>query len=212
MTSIGGFLLSRDALEQFKASMEIGHEQWHDGIGYDLDALDAMSPEELLQAEELVIRQQLADWRDVEALDRMGSGRALAELEKGLRGRSLEVRLAAARRLHERGRLAAATLDGILVAALDDAIAMNGLSRVLDLATEHPTPAVRQKLLWCTLHGAPELRVHAAALVHFLHGCAASEFDWDHRPFYLRFADASLEERRAAHRELCAQIGVEAEE
>ena len=192
--------------------MEIGYEEWHDGIGYDLDALDAMTPEERREAEELVIARHAADWRDVEALDRIGSERALAELEQGLHARSLEVRLSVARRLRERGRLDALALGRILVDALDQASAMNGLTRTLDLAAAHPTPAVRSKLLWCALHGGSDLRVHAAALVHFLHGCATSEFDWDHRPFYLRFADASLEERRAAYRELCEQIGVEAEE
>jgi hypothetical protein len=32
--------------QRFQKSRNIAYEQWHDGIGYDLDAFASMSPEE----------------------------------------------------------------------------------------------------------------------------------------------------------------------
>jgi len=46
--------------------MEMNYEKWHDGIGYDLDALEKMTPEELKSVETML--KGRSDWRDVEAL------------------------------------------------------------------------------------------------------------------------------------------------
>src|SRR5436190_1994916 len=54
------------AYEKFIASMTITQEMWHDGIGYDTDALRLASAEERAG---LVSRlTACGDWRDVEAL------------------------------------------------------------------------------------------------------------------------------------------------
>ena len=45
-----------DLLRRFERSMVMDFEKWHDGTGYDLDALRAMSPTEKLSAEALVLR------------------------------------------------------------------------------------------------------------------------------------------------------------
>ena len=58
----------KPAFQRFLDSMKIGYIEWHDGIGYDLDALNEMTPDELRQVEELVIRRKDSDWRDVETL------------------------------------------------------------------------------------------------------------------------------------------------
>ena len=39
-----------DAVSRFRASMNIDYEKWHDGIGYDLDALRAASNGERAEA------------------------------------------------------------------------------------------------------------------------------------------------------------------
>ena len=49
--------------------------------------------------------------------------------------------------------------------------------------------------------------VHYAAMLLYLHGQAAEPFDWEVRPFVLRFADSGPDERQAAYRELCERIG-----
>jgi hypothetical protein len=203
--------MASPAFDKFKQSMQIGYEQWHEGIGYDMEALAALSPEELRLAEELVVARQLADWRDIEALDQIGSERALTELAKALHLPNLDVSIEAARRLAQRGLLNEVEIEQIIVQALDRTSILNGMAKLLRFAEEHPTAAVRKKLLHSALHGNDDLRVHAAALVHFLYGASASSFDWAHRPLYLKFAAKTRRLRRAAYRELCAQIGVDPE-
>ena len=56
--------------------MNIGYMQWHDGDPYDLDALDSVSPSELAALQALLVRRKDSDWRDSEALARIGSATA----------------------------------------------------------------------------------------------------------------------------------------
>jgi hypothetical protein len=80
------------AYTKFKDSTNITYERWHDGIGYDLDALARSSePERAAVADDLIRRleQGEGDWRDVEALAALNPPRARAALEKGLRARGL---------------------------------------------------------------------------------------------------------------------------
>lgn len=200
--------MTRGAFAKFQESMRIGYEEWHDGIGYDMKALAALAPDELLRAEALIVARDLADWRDVEALDQIGSARALSELVRATRLPALDVAMEAVQRLVKRKLLDDAELEQLLVAALDHTTILNGMTKTLRLIEAHPTAAVRKKLLWCALHGNDDLRVHAAALVHFLYGAAKSSFDWGHRPLYLKFGAQDAAARRAAYLELCAQIGV----
>jgi hypothetical protein len=197
--------------EKFRQSMSIGYIEWHEGIGYDLVALAALSPDELVAAEDLLIARHVADWRDAEALDQIGSARALKELERALRSKSVDIRIEAARRLAARSLLAEATIEATIVHALRTTTILDGMVKTLAFAAEHPSPSVLAALLNCSIHGNDDIRVHAAALVHFLHGGSSSSFDMSFRPFYLRFASKNRQERHDAYRELCAKIGIEAE-
>jgi len=205
--------MASDAFEKFRRSMQIGYMEWHDGIGYDLEALGALPPEERQLAEDLVVARRAADWRDIEALDQLGSERALYELEKAARSpKPLEVQLHAAERLARRRLLSEQQVEDIILAALAHTTILNGMDKTLRLAAAYPTPAVKKKLLRCALHGHDDVRVHAAALVHFLHGGSSSHFDMEQRLFYLRFGSKSRSDRRVAYAELCTKIGVDPEE
>ena len=129
-------------------------------------------------------------------------------MEKALRAKSLDVRIEAAQRLARRGLLKGSEIERVIVEALDQTTILNGMVKTLQFPTANPTPAVKDKLLWCTLHGNDELRVHAAALVHYLQGGSSSNFDWTFRPLYLQFGSKDRRVRRAAYLELCAKIGV----
>jgi hypothetical protein len=201
--------VASDAFEKFRKSMSIGYMEWHEGIGYDLPALAALPPEELVVAEDLLVARHAADWRDLQALDTIGSPRALRELENALRSKSVDIRIEAARRLAARSLLADSTIEAIIVNALSTTTIADGMVKTLAFAAEHPSPSVLRALLDCSVHGNDDIRVHAAALVHFLHGGSSSSFDMNFRPFYLRFAAKNREERHAAYRELCAKIGIE---
>ncbi len=158
--------------ERFRASMDIGYVEWHDGVPYDLDALARLSGTERDEAERLILMRVPAEWRDVDALDVLGTRQALEQLTAALQ-----------------------------------ATILNGQTMVLRCAAAHPTDAVRRKLLELALGGNDDIRVHAAALSHFLGGRSASPFDMAFRPFYLRFASGSAHERRDAYLRLCGDIG-----
>jgi hypothetical protein len=196
-------------LQRFKRSMSIGYEQWHEGIGYDLEALGRLTGAERAHAEELLLQRQAADWRDIDALDHLGTERALTAIEQALAVKALDVRIMAAERLAHRAILDEKRIESIIIEALSSVRLLNGLVVTLRFAQQHATPAVRLELMRCAVHGNIEIRTHAAALVHFLYGGSKSEFDWEHRPLYLRFQSPKLEERQAAFIELCHSVGIE---
>ena len=195
--------------QRFLDSMEIDYAKWHDGVGYDLDTLGKLSPDEQTKVENLLIERGVNDWRVVDALAEIGSEKALAALKNALQSDTYEVRIRAVERLSEKGSISESEIETLLVETLPLVKLLNGQTFTLQLAEEYPTPAVKRILLWCTLHGNEDIRVHAAALIHFLYGIAASSFDWDHRPFYLRFNDENIENRKLAYDELCKEIGVD---
>jgi hypothetical protein len=197
--------------EQFLKSTKIDYIQWHDGVGYDLETLCALKADERLQIEDLLVANATRDWRDIEALDSLGSDRALAAIKGALSSDNYHVRIGAAKKLANRHLLSESQIESIIVNTLPSATILNGMVVTLDFALAHPSLAVCRKLLWCTLNGNDDIRVHAAALVHFLYGRSSERFDMKHRPFYLRFKSKNTVERNQAYVELCKDIGVKPE-
>jgi len=196
------------AYERFKASMNVGYEQWHDGVGYDLDALDDLTDEERGEIETLLIARKDSDWRDAEALARLGSERAVAALRASIAGPNREVRLRAAERLRDAGH--AVDLEALIVEALTHGELGDGLGPAEMLAEQHPTEAVKRALLVGALCAGDGRGVRFCALLFFLHGLAPEAFDWNQRPFFLKFTGApDRPERREAFAELCAKIGAD---
>ena len=76
------------ALERFAASMAIGYDEWHDGIGYDLTALAEASQAERGAIESLLLPRAEQDWRDVEALAALDTPAARVALLRALSPRS----------------------------------------------------------------------------------------------------------------------------
>ncbi|HEY4328691.1 MAG TPA: hypothetical protein VGN88_03060, partial [Phycisphaerae bacterium] len=85
----------------------------------------------------------------------------------------------------------------------------DGLTEALDEAETFHPPAVMDALFKAALTRDGEAAVHFAALLFFLHGKAKEAFDWDHRPFFLRFNEPDLQLRKAAFKELCQTVGVD---
>ena len=196
--------------DRFMASTNVGYEQWHDGIGYDLDALARIGGDERRTVSDLLVRRVRsgeADWRDVEALDALQLPEARDVLLAALETSRPETALHIARLLTARG--IATRLDRIIAEILKGGSYGDGLSLALDLAATHATPYLRDVLLDCARDGHPNVRVHAAALCLYLAGKAEAPFDWSQRPFLLRFGDEDRETRRRAFDELCARIGAE---
>ena len=53
--------------------MMINYEKWHDGVGYDIEAVREAKPDERDEIEKLLINRNPLDWRDIEALAALGS-------------------------------------------------------------------------------------------------------------------------------------------
>lgn len=198
------------AYQRFIASMQMDYEKWHDGIGYDLDALADMSADERTQVTTML--RGRTDWRDAEALEalsRLGVASANATLNAIVEDESapIEQRLIAIERLRDSGQLSDSDLERLLLPALRRVEAFAGLTPALRLVQQVPTPAIRRRLLWGVLH-QPEAAVHFAAMLAYLAGVAKEEFDWDLRDLFLRTRHGSDAERAQAVGELCGMIGM----
>jgi hypothetical protein len=198
------------AYERFMASTNIDYERWHDGIGYDLDALGELEGAERHAAEQWLLTRAADDWRDLEGLIAIGSARARAAVIDQLRHGKLEQRLWAARSLADDSALAG-DREAAIVAGLESSVILTGMSVAMDLAVAERTPAIVAALFRAALRDEGEVAVHAAARLAFIHGKAREEFDWDLRPLFLRFHAVDHAERAAAFRDLCKLCDVDPE-
>ena len=194
-----------DPVQRFRAGMAMDLDRWRDGTGHDLDAIDGATPDERATMLDLLLAHGLGEPRDVEAVARLGGPRARAVLRQHFdRGSTLH-RLAVLR--HAPTLVTDDERTAALVQALAEVRPYEGLSATLDLVADwHPAPVV--EALWqAARHGPAERAVHAAAMLAWLHGLAAAPFDWDQRPFFLRFGDESPEVRAQACETLRRRIG-----
>jgi hypothetical protein len=193
------------AVQRFIDSMSLTLDEAREGVGYDLTALQGLSNPEAAQILDLLnerLETSWAGWRDVEALAALDIPPARMALKRLASHPSAEVRLRAARMLDEKDSGGATERE--IVRLLDDPDTDIGAAALIDRAEEHNTPEVRAALLRCALDGAPDLRVHAAALALFFAGGAEEAFDWNHRPLFLEFGEESRPVRVAAMEKLKA--------
>jgi hypothetical protein len=196
------------ALGQFERSMVMDYQKWHDGDGYDMAALKAATAEERAAIETMLLNRGAQDWRDVEALAALGTPQADKVLKRAIEDPNPEIRMAVVRYapklVPDERRVAS------LVRALQTATLFAGLSQALDEAAEfYPEPVV-DALFQGALKRDGETAVQFAAMLMFVHGKANEPFDWDQRPFFLRFNTDNRDERIAVFRELCEKLQVDA--
>ena len=196
------------AVERFRESMVGTYERWHQGIGYDVAIFKTATPEELVEIENLLLSRSLDDWRDVEALAALDSPRARVALRKALLSSNHRVRIAVAD--YAPGLLSEAERTAILVHALEGSDTYGGLTQaLLRIEAFHP-PQIIDALLRGVLSRTEGPPVHFAAMLMFLHGKTSSAFDWEQRPFFLKFNTGDRHERIHLFQELCYKIGVDA--
>jgi hypothetical protein len=187
--------------------MRIGYMEWHDGIPYDLDALDALTPTERRSIERRLIARRYKDWRDSEALGRLGTTAALDALRSSLTGRNREVRLRAGEILREKGL--PVDLDGLVVEGLRNADIGDGFVQATNLAARFPSPAIEKTLL----HGArcsPDRSIFFPAVLLYLHGQATTpNIDFENQQFCQRFRVPPGAARDPVFQELCQRIGAD---
>ncbi|MEO8068281.1 MAG: hypothetical protein ABI599_11365 [Flavobacteriales bacterium] len=194
-------------LARFKASMQIDYDKWHDGIGYDLELIPQATAEERNAIEGLLIQRRNEDWRDVEALAALGTDRAKEALKQAFNSGSSAVRMAVHSYAPE--LISQPQRTASLVQVLQQGDRSGGLTTaLLQVESFHP-PEIITTLLRGLMERDGGTACHYAAMLYFLNGKSASAFDWDHRPFFLRFNTEDMKEREKAVRELCTTIGVD---
>lgn len=192
------------AMKRFLASMEIDFEKWHDGIGYNLTALDEMTKTDQDKIVEMLSTNLNDPWRTFEVLQHVNTPKALAIINNALTHPSLQVRIAASR--FAKG--ADKERERVLIEALRKSDIYSGLSQALDqVETFHPQGIVEALLLGLLTRGDSGA-VNFAGMLLFIHGKADSSFDWDRRPLFLRFDTNDIKERIEAFVEICGIISV----
>ena len=195
------------AAKKFLASMKVTFDMWHDGEGYDLDALEEVPKSECKAIERLLINHTPRDWRDIEALALFDSPAARQAIKAALKHAGPKVRREAMEQMPE--KISPAKREALLINALKTKGLCSGLSEALDEVEEFHPPKVIDTLLRCALDRDGEAAVHFVAMLYFLHGKSKEAFDWAHRPFFLKFHTSNPVERKALFRELCATLGVD---
>lgn len=189
-------------VRQYLDSMVMNYNRWHDGVGYDLEALGSMTADEREGIEQLLITKSLDDWRDVEALAALNTvsarRRLLAAFERADLSQKVDLISHATSLFTDEERA------GVLVTALRNGGKDASLTQVMMEVEELHPPAVIEAL-W---HGVREhedvVAGQFAMMLLFLHGKASSPYDWDWRPFMLRFQG---EPREPLERELRGHVG-----
>lgn len=196
------------ALGRFERSMVIDYVKWHDGDGYDMEALNAATPEERNAIQEMLLDRGIEDWRDVEALAAFNTVPAREALQAAMKNADPKIRMAVAR--HAPHLVPDEQRVSSLVKALETSSIFGGLSQALDEAEDFHPKAVVEALFRGVLKRDGETAVLFAGMLMFVHGKAKAGFDWDQRPFFLRFHTEDRAARKAVFLELCEKIGVEA--
>ena len=187
-----------DPVERFRASMQIS-------AGYDLAALDGITPAQLAEVERLILDRGVSDWRDLEVLNRLDTPAARVAILLARKSEDRELRIAAqeygprpATKVREE-----AVLEGLRGEPFES------LFQALDMAVNHPTRRVVTALFRCARDRGGPGGYGAAAALFAIHGKIASPDDWTYRPLFLRIADMDPKVRRAAFKEACGILGVE---
>jgi hypothetical protein len=195
---------STHAKKRFLASMEMNYEKWHDGVGYDLLAIDEMAQPDKDSVVDVLSANLSEPWRTFEALERINTPKARSIISKNLENPSLDVRIAASRFVKGADK----EREQILIEALEKSEFYEGLTQALDqIETFHPQGIIDALLRGLLVHG-DSAAVNFAGMLLYIYGKSDSSFDWDQRPLFLRFGTSNLDDRRKAFEELCGIIGI----
>ncbi len=192
---------------RFVKSMEINYDKWREGEGYDLSLLDEADDGERKTIEQIVLQQSPFTWRGIQALAKINSPRGRAAMLDAFLNADTQTRMAVHTYAPE--LLTDQLRTDSLIRALRESEIYYGLSEALyEIEDFHPQ-AVIDELLRGLMKRDGATACHFAAMLFFLHGKSSSAFDWEHRPFFLRFNTDNLIDRGLVAQELCKVIGVE---
>ena len=196
--------------DRFVKSMEMDYDKWREGEGYDLSLLAQASETDREDIERKLLRNAPLHWRDIEALAIIDSQKARAAIMNAFFTADTETRMSVHR--YAPDLISEQLSIDSIIRALRESEIFSGLSQALDEIEEFHPPEVIQELLRGLMQRDGATACHFAAMLYYLHGLSGSAFDWDHRPFFLKFNTDNLVEREVVVRELCQSIGVAVED
>ena len=196
-------------LQRFEASMDIGFEEWHDGIGYDIEAIRIASQAERDAIERLLINHWPRDWRDIEALAEINTKCARETIKEAIKDTNPVVRVAVTRFAPDLVTDNERTQS--ITAALQNAEIYFGLTQVLDEVERYHPKEVKEALIKGLLNRRGNVAALFAAMLFYIFGQAKEPFDWEKRPFFLRFNTENRKERVEVFRELCQKLKINPE-
>jgi hypothetical protein len=205
------FLLNEDIstslVHNFVRSMEINYEKWREGEGYDLALLHQANDSERKAIERILIHHTPCGWRDIQALALLNSPTARTAIMDAFLHADTETRMAV--HTYAPDLITPQLRTDSLVRGLREGQIFSGLSQTLREVEQFHPPEVIQELLRGLMRRDGGTACHFAAMLFFLHGKSASSFDWEHRPFFLKFNTDNLSDRATVVRELSEVIGVD---
>ncbi len=171
------------AWNAFLAGLRLDYERWHDGVGYDVTTIPALSPLQRRRAVDLLRTRELT-WRELEALAQLDTTEAWEAIDEAAEDpQSTMLRFRAASLQAERGRRN--DLTEVIVRELKRMDRSDeGETAVLLAAQEHDSPRIRKGLLWASWNRTP-CAPNAAALLLHLTGHAADPLALEHREIVL---------------------------
>ena len=188
-----------DAFQRFQSSMVIDYEKWHDGVGYDIEALDELSPAERIKVEHMLAPRAEKDWRDLEALDRLGTPGALQAIWRARESSDADIRMHA---LQYGPTPTPAEWDKAIVYSLRQVKPFAGLVITMESAIEHPSPRVVAALWQHVKVPGSEITFHAAQALLCIAGKLDGQYDDAQRPLQLRLQGPASADRDLALTEL----------
>ena len=194
-------------ISRFIESMKIDFEKWHDGIGYDLEALAEANNEELEEIERILVNKDSRNWRDIEALAILNTPKARSTIIQALLGDNNEVNMAVLRFAPE--LVSNQLKTRVIVKALKSASFFDGFSITLNIVAEYHPEEVIRELFHGLIYREGGVAVHFAALLFYIYGKAETIFNEEHRDFFLKFNTSILSDRKLVFKELCGKIDVD---
>lgn len=199
---------SESPWERFLRAAQITADNWRDPQ-HDWDAIQQAAPAERLAIEQYLVARGAQHAIDIQALAMLGTPGADQALRDAFQSGSAEIRAAVVRFAPRTIEPAVMRLELLQRVAECDVYA--GLSPTLEQIEGEYTSELQVAMLTRIARDPGVAAVHFAGLLLYLHGQAESPFDWDQRPFLLRFNPGDVADRRAALAELCRRIGARPE-
>ena len=198
------------ALRTFRASMKISYDDWKEGVGYDLDAFDKLSKADKGKIVREFIANDSLNWRDMEILARDASAASFDRLRDSMTSHHpVDERAHALRYVIEMGKASGSVPDAQLSHMVDAMGGDDPTATILDLIENHAGPRTIAAMLR-GVRDRPGVGYHFASNLFVIAGLSTDEWDWKHRPLWLRLGkDNTDEERTKAFVEFCQMLKID---